>query len=135
MGLLSETAEGSGGFVEKPSRSIRSGKRVWSETVKGRAVFESMQPGARVSEVAQRYGVKAQQLTVWRRLARDGKLAVVADKDEATGFVPIEVSTAVASKGGEAPVEISIGKVTVRLDAASAAVRIAEIAAALERGA
>ena len=130
MEPLNEAADGSAGVVGKPSRRPRSGIRLWSEAEKGRAVFESM----RVCEVAQRYGVKAQQLTVWRRLARDGKLAVAADKDESADFVAIEVSSPVASMKDEAPVEISIGKVTIRLDRASA-VRIAEIAAALERGA
>ena len=48
MDLSSERTEGSAGLVEKPSRRTRSGKRVWSEMVKGRAVFESLQPGARV---------------------------------------------------------------------------------------
>jgi len=51
-------------------------------------------------------------------------LAVIADKEEAPDFVSIEVSAAVASKGDEAPVEISVGRVTIRLDALSAAVRI-----------
>jgi len=45
--------------------------------------------------------VKAQQLTVWRRLARDGKLVVAADKDESASFVAIEVSSP-ASKKDEA---------------------------------
>ncbi|WP_461319643.1 transposase [Bradyrhizobium barranii] len=35
-----------------------------------------MKPDARVCDVARRYGVKAQQLTTWRRLARAGRLAL-----------------------------------------------------------
>ena len=54
MELLNETAKGSAGVVGKPSRQPRSGIRLWSEAEKGRAVFESMQPGVRVCEVARR---------------------------------------------------------------------------------
>ena len=73
------------GFVGKLTRPTRSGGRLWPAEVKGRAVFESMKPGARVCEVARRYGVKAQQLTTWRRLARAGRLALVTD--DAADFV------------------------------------------------
>lgn len=126
------TFDGRGGNVSKLVRRTRSGARVWSEEVKGRAVFESMKPGARVCEVAQRYGVKPQQITTWRRLARKGELALVAD--EAPDFVTIEVREPVASREA-APIEISFGRVSVRLDADASAARIAEIATALERSA
>ncbi len=132
MELSSEEAEADG-FVGKLARRTRSGGRLWPAEVKGRAVFESMKPGARVCEVARRYGVKAQQLTTWRRLARTGRLALVTD--EAADFVSIELSDPAASGKIEGLVEITIGKVSVRLDADVSAVRIAEIVAAIERGA
>ncbi|MEY9606987.1 transposase-like protein [Bradyrhizobium japonicum] len=75
------------GFVGKLTRRTRSGGRLWSAEIKGRAVFESMKPDARVCDVARRYGVKAQQLTTWRRLARAGRLALVTD--DAADFVSI----------------------------------------------
>jgi len=131
--LSAEVEGGSGHIVEKLPRRTRSGSRIWSKAVKGRAVFESMKPGARVCDVAQRYGVSAQQLTMWRKLARSGRLALVTD--EATDFVPIEVSETASRKTEAAPVEISIGKVTIRLDRDATATRIAEIATVLERGA
>ncbi|MHC2371067.1 transposase [Bradyrhizobium diazoefficiens] len=121
------------GFVGKLTRRTRSGGRLWSAEIKGRAVFESMKPDARVCDVARRYGVKAQQLTRWRRLARAGRLALVTD--DAADFVSIELSDPVASGKSEGPVEITIGKVSVRLDADVSAVRIAEIVTAIERGA
>ncbi len=132
MELSGEKAEADG-FVGKLARRTRSGGRLWSAETKGRAVFESMKPGARVCEVARRYGVKAQQLTTWRRLARTGRLALVTD--EAAEFVSIELSDPAASGKNEGPVEITIGKVSVRLDADVSAVRIAEIVTAIERGA
>jgi transposase len=79
MELSSEEAEADG-FAGKLARRTRSGGRLWPAEIKGRAVFESMKPGARVCEVARRYGVKAQQLTTWRRLARTGRLALVTDE-------------------------------------------------------
>jgi transposase len=119
------------GFAGQLTRRTRAGGRLWSAEIKGRAVFESMKPGARVCEVARRYGVKAQQLTTWRRLARTGRLALVTD--EAADFVSIELSDPAASNKTEGVVEIAIGKVSVRLDAGVSAVRIAEIVTALER--
>ncbi|MGZ3310399.1 MAG: transposase [Xanthobacteraceae bacterium] len=128
-----ESFEGSiGGLVERLARRTRSGYRVWSSQMKGRAVFESMKPGARVCEVAERYGVKPQQLTTWRRLARQGQIALVAD--EAADFVEIEVSEPIASCKAP-PIEILIGRVSVRLGAEAPAARIAEIVTAIERGA
>ncbi|MGC0387736.1 MULTISPECIES: transposase [Bradyrhizobium] len=94
------------GFVGKLTRRTRSGGRLWSAEIKGRAVFESMKPDARVCDVARRYGVKAQQLTTWRRLARAGRLALVTD--DAADFVSIELSDPVASGKSEGPVEITI---------------------------
>jgi transposase len=66
-------------------------------------------------------------------LARAGRLALVTD--DAADFVSIELSDPVASGKSEGPVEITIGKVSVRLDADVSAVRIAEIVTAIERGA
>lgn len=118
------------GSVSKLARRTRSGNRIWSLEAKGRAVFESMKPGTRVCEVAQRYGVKPQQITTWRRLARKGDLTLVAD--EAPDFVTIEVNEPVAPRRAT-PIEISFGRVSVRLDGDASAARIAEIAMALER--
>ena len=130
MELSSETP-GESGVVGRLARRTHSGNRVWPDTIKGRAVFESMKPGARVCDVAQRYGIRAQQLTTWRGQARKGQIALVAD--EAPDFVTIEVSDPAVGRRDMAPVDILIGKVTVRLDADASSTRIAEIATALER--
>jgi transposase len=124
-----EVADASGGFVGRLVQCRRPGGRVWSTRDKGRAAFESMKPGARVCDVAARYGVRAQQLTTWRRLAREGQIALVAD--EVADFVTIEVSESADRKADAAPIEISIGRVSVRLDADAPSTRIAEIAVAI----
>jgi transposase len=131
MEQSNDAREDSGRFVGNLSRRTRSGSRVWSNAEKGRAVFESMKPGTRVCDVAKRYGIHAQQLTAWRGQARKGQIALVSD--ETSDFVTIEVSDPAIGRRDMAPVDIFIGKVTVRLDADASSTRIAEIATALER--
>jgi transposase len=69
------------GFVERVDfRRSRSGRRLWSKEQKGRIVRESLASGARVADVARKYGLRSQQLTHWRRAARSGRLALVTDE-------------------------------------------------------
>lgn len=90
--------EGIPGFVGRAGLGrTRSGHRVWPADVKGRIVRESLRPGVRVCEVARKYGLRAQQVTVWRRAARSGRLALISD-DEGGAFVPIEISDGAARK-------------------------------------
>ena len=70
------------------------GRRPWSREDKGRILAESFARGANVSAVARRYGLRPQQVYAWRRLARDGALALPAEEE--VGFVPI------VATGGEA---------------------------------
>lgn len=50
-----------------------TGRRRWPDEVKARIVAESFLPGARVGDVV------PSQLTTWRRLAREGRLALPWD--------------------------------------------------------
>ena len=43
-------------------------RRFWSSDEKCRMIAETLEPGASVSKVAQRYGVNANLLFTWRRL-------------------------------------------------------------------
>ncbi len=122
------------GFVERVDfRRSRSGRRFWSEDQKGRIVRESLAPGARVADVARKYGLRSQQLTEWRRAARSGRLALVTD--EPADFVEIAIEDVAAHKKTEAKIEIVVGKVLLRLEKDAASTRIAEIVTALERSA
>lgn len=47
-----------------------------SRTLKRQIVEETLQPGASVSRVARKYGVNANQVFCWRRLYRQGGLAL-----------------------------------------------------------
>jgi len=117
-------------------RESATGRREWPEAVKGRIVRESLEAGASVKDVAQRHGIAPQQLTTWRRAAREGRLALPDDPVAEDGFgfaalVVAEEATAVDRPASAPAVEIVANGVVIRLDGATAAVRIAEIAAAL----
>ena len=128
-----ERASVQGSNVAATGRS----RRRWSAEEKARVVRESLRPGERVGEVARRYGVSRWQLSTWRSLARQGKLAV-ASSAEAVGvepqpppaFAALEVDSATGS-GAVGSVVIESREVTVRLDGAIEASRVAEIASAL----
>ena len=95
------------------------GRRSWSRDDKARIIAESFAARANVSAVARRYGLRPQQVYAWRRLAREGRLALPAE--EGVGFVPV-VSTGGERRSG-APssragvVEIEIGGAMIRISA------------------
>ncbi len=109
---------------------VGGGRRRWPDDLKARIVAETLEPGATVREVARRHGVHANQLTGWRRLAREGRLVLPAVE---VAFAPLVVR-AEGSGVGEASgarLEVVMDRVTVRLDAAVPAGRLAEIVSAL----
>ncbi len=114
--------------VETPSMvevlPARGGRRRWPDDEKARIVAETLEPGATVRAVARRYDVHSNQLTGWRRLARDGRLVLPA-ADASVEFAPLVVRA--EGRGGGAAsgecLEVVLDRVTVRLDAAVSAVR------------
>ncbi len=113
-----------------------TGRRRWPDEVKARIVAESQAPGARVCDVAQKYGLIARHVSQWRGLARKGKLFLSADS--APSFVPLVVDP-VESPG---PVNATTDTGVIRVEIARAVLHVASdcspdraaaLAAALKR--
>jgi transposase len=71
--------------------------RSWPEALKREIVEASFAPGSSVSVVARRYDVNANQVFGWRKLYRDGVIAVADPNGPA--LVPVMVTGA---QGGDA---------------------------------
>lgn len=114
-------------------RSRREAHRQWPDDVKARIVSESLRPGATVNEVAGRYGLKANRLSSWRTLERQGKL-VLPEPEDAVEFAAMVVEMPAPEPPTAKAVsraEIVVGPVTIRLEEGASAARIAAIARAL----
>ena len=116
------------GFVEL--LAAPAAKRRWSDEAKGRMVAETLLPGVTVNEVARRHGLKANHLSSWRTLARKGRL-VVPEVAGAEFAAPAASPMVVPTMSSMASIDLIIGPVTVRLDAATPAARVAELVMAL----
>ena len=115
-----------------------TGRRRWLDDVKARIVAESLLPGARVCDVAAKYGLIARHLSQWRGLARQGKLVLPCA--DAPAFVPLVLESAPApvsasggpmAEGGVIRIEISGAVLHVAPDCSPD--RAAALAAALRR--
>ena len=129
MGVHRERSMEAVGFVEL--LAAPGAKRRWSDEAKGRIVAETLVPGVTVNEVARRHGVRANHLSSWRTLARQGKL-VVPEVLGAEFAAPVASQMVVATVTATASIDLMIGPVTVRLDAATPAARVAELVMALQ---
>jgi transposase len=116
------------GFVEL--LAAPAAKRRWSDEAKGRIVAETLVAGVSVNEVARRHGMKANHLSAWRTLAKEGKL-VVPEIAGAEFDTPVALARPVEPPVMMASIDLLVGSVTVRLDAATPAARVAELVLAL----
>lgn len=113
-------------------QSKRDNLRQWPTNLKARIVSESLRPGVTVQQVAERYGVRANYLSSWRTLARQGKLVLPSPEDE------MEFAAILVERPAVAPpimpvsrVEIFSGSLVIRLEEGASASRIAAVASAL----
>lgn len=110
-----------------------TGRRRWPDDVKARIVAESLLPGTRVSDVAQKYGLIAHHVSQWRGLARKGKL--VLPGDDGPAFVPLMVEPMALPEpvmdGGV--VKIGIAGAVLHVASDCSPERAAALAAALKR--
>ena len=113
-----------------------TGRRRWPDEVKARIVAESLAPGARVCDVAQKYGLIARHVSQWRGLARQGKL--ILPDHSAPAFVPLVLESAttpdpVAAKTDVGVIKIEIGGAVLHVAPDCSPDRAAALAAALKR--
>ena len=105
--------------------------RDWPDEVKSRIVAETLVPGATVNAVARQYGLKANHLSSWRTMARQGKLVLPAP-DHGVEFAAMLVTpSSVASPTEASGPEIVVGAVTIRMEPAASVERIVAIVRAL----
>lgn len=117
-------------LVRVPRRA--DGKRDWPPELKARIVAETLIEGETVNAVAKRYELIPSTVSDWRRMARQGKL--VLPNLDGMDFVPVEIEAPAAQPlpaTSTSTLDVIKGDVTVQLDAATPAPRIAEIAKAL----
>ncbi len=118
---------------------FESGHRRWPEAVKARAVAETLEPGAPVKAVAARFGVKPNQLSAWRCLAKQGRLVLPAAEmaDEPVSFAPLVLCEPAPPQAPEPSphsddkLRLIFGDVTIELAAETPVARIAELVHAL----
>lgn len=109
-----------------------TGRRSWPDEEKIRIVRESLEPGARVCDVARRNGMAPQHLSTWRGLAKKGKLNVPIPEEDFPAFAALEVVEE-RVPGAATLIELEANGAILRLPGDTSASRIAELAAALRQ--
>ena len=110
------------------------GKRDWPAELKARIMAETLIEGETVKAVAKRYELIPSTVSDWRRMARQGKL--VLPNLDGMNFVPVEIEAPALlaqpqPATSSSTIDVIKHDVIVRLDAATPAARIAEIARAI----
>lgn len=94
-----------------------TGRRQRSQAEKARIVAESLMPGARVAEVARKYGATRWQVYDWRkRLRREERLALPKSPCTAPAFAAVVIEDGPQRKGPAACIEIVMGDVVIRAE-------------------
>jgi transposase-like protein len=121
-------------FLARLPRSS-DGKRRWPLELKARIVAETLIEGATVTGVAKRYDLIPSSVSDWRRMARTGKL--VLPNLDGMEFVPVQIedpkvlNAVCPSAPSTGTLDVMKGDITIRMAGDTAAVRVAEIVAAL----
>ena len=104
-------------------------RRRWSSEAKSRILAETLEPGANVSAIARRHGLRPQQLFGWRRQAlRSGMIRPrMLGRDE-PAFIAIEAPKPEAAKLETShDLEIVVDGVTIRAGSGVSARRLIEV--------
>ena len=81
-----------GGFRRVEVLTGPARRRRWSADQKARIVAETLEPGARVAEVARRWQLCSQQVFGWRRAARRDVPAAVREDNRFRGLALFRLS-------------------------------------------
>lgn len=124
--------------VEKPRRiEILTGGGAphrRPDALKAKIVAESLEPGIMVTELARRHGVRASQIHLWRKHAREGRLALPAPPT----FAEVVIAPTPAPPrrpppvAGAAAIEIETAKIAIRVRAGAEAEIVSAIIKALK---
>ena len=92
-------------------------RRRWSAEEKARVVEETLEPGARVSEVARRWQVCPQQVFAWRHAARRDGAVIPRESasSEAASFVPIIADATVSDPPPPTVIEVKLAGAVVQV--------------------
>jgi transposase len=107
-----------GGFRRVEILTGPARRRRWSADQKARIVAETLEPGARVAEVARRWQVCSQQVFGWRRAARRDVTTATVTGAIASGFVPIvteDVSVTAVATTPAPMIEVRLAGALVRV--------------------
>ncbi len=119
-------------------------RRRWSAEEKGGIVAETLRAGVTVTEVARRRQICPQQVWLWRREAREGRLALPAEAVGAGGlasFVPIVAEGAertaetMPARERASVIEIRLAEAIVRVSAGTDRVLLGEVLRAVRASA
>jgi len=108
-----------------------TGRRRWPDDLKARIVAESFQPGARVCDVAAKYGLIARHLSGWRGQARKGELVVPVAT--APTFVPLVIEPLADASADTGVIRVEICGVVLHVMPDCSPDRAAALAAALRK--
>ena len=92
-----------------------TGRRERTQGEKARIVAESLLPGARVADVARKYGATRWQVYDWRRRLRQERLALSGNAGSAPAFAAVVVENA-PRRQTAACIEIVVGDVIIRAE-------------------
>lgn len=91
-----------------------TGRRKRTRAEKARIVAESLLPGARVADVARKYGATRWQVYDWRRRLRQERLTLSDNTGSAPAFAAVVVED--APRRQTACIEIVVGDVVIRAE-------------------